>query len=482
MELVSIALKELHESPLNPRKDFEPGALRELAHNLVAEGQITPCIVRPRPQGGYELAAGHRRYRAAKLGNLPTLYCVVREMDDRTFLEVLTIENLQREDLHPLEEARGFRSLMDEIGYDIPRIADRCSRSVQYVYDRIKLLQLTKPAQALFLEGRFSASHAILLARLSATEQAKAIGENDGAWGKISGLFQGEYAGARGRKELPGESTKAVSVAEFREYIDQHVRFKAAEVDLPQLFPETDEKLRYATEQELTVVHITYRHVLPPELKDRKEKTYGPLSWKRADGKPDPRRYGDEGRKASKPCDHAVMGIIAIGDGRGEAFRVCVAKEKCQVHWPKSKAKTRAKTRASSAGQEERWAAYERAQQERSRREQQERDARAARYKKAMPAIAKAVTGAVSALPDKLLIPMLFRLVNASGSAPNLKAAVQGIIAGDLLRDAEDSYRQDQFAKACKAKLGVDIAKILNQAAPIERPAAAKKAAKKAKK
>src|SRR3990167_10092058 len=101
-------------------------------------------------------------------------------MSGEAFLELVNVENLLREDVHPLEEAAGYQALMTRGGYDVARLAERVGKSVTYVYDRLKLLALAPPAQELFWDGTIMAGHAILLARLTAAEQARAIGTPPG--------------------------------------------------------------------------------------------------------------------------------------------------------------------------------------------------------------------------------------------------------------------------------------------------------------
>lgn len=486
VSLCRIPLAQVHESPDNPRKHFDQAKLQELAESMKA-GQITPCVVRPRKKGGYELAAGHRRYRAAKLAGLETLLCIVRELDDVRFLEVLVIENDQREDVHPLEEAAGYGSLMKSAGYDVDKIALRVGRSTKYVYDRIKLLKLIKPAQELFLENRFTASHAILLARLSVKDQEKALGVGNGHRTKIDGLFTREYADTmfdRGGRE---ERTKAVSVAEFELWIDEHCRFKPQEVDLPNLFPDTAQVLAAAVEVADKVVPITYNHVLNPELKDKKERTFGPLSWKRADGE---EQYDVRaGRMAkSKTCAYSVVGYIAVGPGRGESFRVCVNKDTCQTHWGK-----KPKKKSHAADGVDDWQARQRRQNEEIARQQKVENAAKARWQKAIPAISEAIAAKVKSLPSgsagQLADMILGNIRGGRGGTGNASPAIpRGRSADDFvrhaaflilnyqLRDSWDGHRT--FPKVAKA-FGVDVTKILDQVAPIEKPAPAKKAPKK---
>jgi ParB family chromosome partitioning protein len=171
-----IPLDDIHESKHNPRRHVDVPALEQLAESIRKVGVIMPALVRPNANG-FELAAGHRRYRAAKLAGLERLPCLVREMTDQVLLEVLTIENLQRENVHPLDEAKGYEALMAApYTMKVEVIAARVGKSEKYIYDRVKLLQLSQEAQELFWDGLIEAGHAILLARLTASQQAKVIG------------------------------------------------------------------------------------------------------------------------------------------------------------------------------------------------------------------------------------------------------------------------------------------------------------------
>lgn len=177
--LTQVPLTAVLESPLNPRQHFDATKLDELAASIRAEGILTPLLMRPVDANGkgprYEIAAGHRRFRAAKLAQLETVPAIVRPMADDEFLRTLTIENLQRDDLHPLEEAQGFRSLLDLPGYDVGRLAAEVAKSETYVYQRLHLLQLIAPARKLFLDGQLTTAHAVHLARLQPADQKAAL-------------------------------------------------------------------------------------------------------------------------------------------------------------------------------------------------------------------------------------------------------------------------------------------------------------------
>ena len=365
--LLVVPLEELHESPKNPRTHYEPVVLQQLADNLKAAGQITPIVVRPRPgrQGGYEIAAGHRRFRAAKLAGLPALMAIAREMDEAQFVEILNIENLQRDDLNALEEAKGFTTLMADAGYDVPKIADRVGRSVKYVYDRIKLLQLIPEAKKLLLAETITPGHGILLARLSKEDQKRALASDAGDF-THGGVLEPEHVDESYFPDLLEDPqarqddgpVKARSVRELQQWIDRNVRFVPAKVDQTDLafdLPKTAELLAAVSRTtKLKVVKITREYRVPDQARDEKERTYGEQGWKRADGEPEPfDRYGQaKDAKPSKTCEYSRLGLVVAGPGRGEAFLVCVNKEKCSVHWAEEM-----RERAKRAQERERHAA-----------------------------------------------------------------------------------------------------------------------------
>jgi ParB/RepB/Spo0J family partition protein len=174
--LQSLSLAKLIESPWNPRKYYDAAKLKELAESL-KESQATPLTVRPIAGGKFEIGAGHRRFRAAKLAGMETLLCVVKELDDEAFTKLLNIENLQRENLTPMEEARGFHDLVNRAKMDAKTIAESIGKGPDYVLKRIRLLTLDKDVARLLEEGRITVGHAVLIARFS-PEQQKEIAED----------------------------------------------------------------------------------------------------------------------------------------------------------------------------------------------------------------------------------------------------------------------------------------------------------------
>jgi len=173
-KFLSIPIADLRESKQNPRHHFDKQALEDLTESIRTHGVLTPILVRP-SNGHFEIGAGHRRYRAAKAAGLAEIPATVRDLSDTELLEVLVIENLQREDVHPLEEAEGYRALIQKAGYDAEAIAAKVGKSASYVYQRLKLAELIGPAKKLFLEGIMTAGHAILLARLRPEDQGRTL-------------------------------------------------------------------------------------------------------------------------------------------------------------------------------------------------------------------------------------------------------------------------------------------------------------------
>ena len=172
---IPVALDELHESPWNPRKHFPQASLENLAQSMREVGPLAPLLVRPWPAGGYEIASGHRRRRAAVLAKLTNVPVIVKQLTDQQLLEILTIENLQREDVHALDEGEGYRTLMKQAGYSIETVAAKIGKSASYVYQRLKLAEMIPKAKEAFLADKISTGHAILIARLQPKDQEEAL-------------------------------------------------------------------------------------------------------------------------------------------------------------------------------------------------------------------------------------------------------------------------------------------------------------------
>lgn len=174
-QIALLHISNLFPSPTNPRKRFDEAKLRELAKSVKTIGIAQPLLVRARLEpfdaGTFEIVAGERRFRAAKLADLAEVPCFIRELTDHQVLHIQLIENLQRDDLHPIEEAEGYERLMQETDpdgnpYTADTIAAEIGKSRSYVFQRRKLLALCPDAREAFYDGKLDASTALLIARI----------------------------------------------------------------------------------------------------------------------------------------------------------------------------------------------------------------------------------------------------------------------------------------------------------------------------
>ena len=167
-----LPLQKVEPNPLQPRKSFDPDELQALADSIAMHGIIQPLTVRQLPSGFYQIIAGERRWRAARLAGLDEVPVVVIEADDKKAMELALIENLQRSDLNPIEEAKGYQQLMTEYGMTQEVTAERVGKSRPAVANALRLLSLSPAVLELVEQGRLSAGHArALLTVKSAPEQ-----------------------------------------------------------------------------------------------------------------------------------------------------------------------------------------------------------------------------------------------------------------------------------------------------------------------
>ena len=169
-----LAIDTIHESTTNPRRTFDEAKLRELAESIKHNGLIQPITVRPNNEG-FEIVAGARRFRAAQIAELFSIPARIVEIDDAQALEWQLVENSQRVDVHPYEEAQGFQRLLDIPGYDVDALVEKSGKSASHVYARLSLLQLIPTVAEAFTQERITASHANLIARLPQESQAEAF-------------------------------------------------------------------------------------------------------------------------------------------------------------------------------------------------------------------------------------------------------------------------------------------------------------------
>jgi ParB family chromosome partitioning protein len=171
-----VPLDKLQPCPFQPRKDFSKETLAELADSIREQGIVQPLIVRERG-GGFELIAGERRWRAARLAGVQEVPIIVREADDRAVLELALIENLQRENLNPIEEAQGYSQLISQFELTQEQAALKVGKSRAVVANALRLLKLPPVLQSYLREGRLSVGHAKVILGLPAEKQQQAVAE-----------------------------------------------------------------------------------------------------------------------------------------------------------------------------------------------------------------------------------------------------------------------------------------------------------------
>ena len=209
-EYRNVPLTALEESRTNPRRVFDETALKELADSIRSQGVLSPLLVRPIAEHRFEIVAGARRYRAALLAEAETVPVRIVPLTDAQALEAQLIENLQRRDVHPLEEAQGFRALLmlDEPKYSIEQIAAKIGKSPSYCLQRVKLTELAVAVTEAFAKDEIGIGHALLLAKLQPAEQEQAL----------AACFRSDWNGnqSKARRIL-------LPVRQLKEWIEQNI-------------------------------------------------------------------------------------------------------------------------------------------------------------------------------------------------------------------------------------------------------------------
>ncbi|MBQ8200991.1 MAG: ParB/RepB/Spo0J family partition protein [Clostridia bacterium] len=170
-----IAIGDIDPNPDQPRHAFAEEGISQLAQSIRDQGMLQPILVVPMNGGRYRIVAGERRWRAARMAGLDTVPCVVRELDVVQQMEIALIENLQREDLNPIEVAQGIQSLMKQCGYTQETVANRLSKSRPAVANLLRLLTLPEDVIAMVRQGTLSAGHARVLAGLESNDMKQSL-------------------------------------------------------------------------------------------------------------------------------------------------------------------------------------------------------------------------------------------------------------------------------------------------------------------
>src|SRR5262249_1649260 len=221
-DLIEIGIEQIDPNEVQPRQVFRQEKLEELAASLKANGVIQPVVVRRRGDR-FQLIAGERRWRAAQLAGLHKIPAIVKEVSDAGILELSLIENLQREDLNPIEEAGAYRNLIDKLGYTQEQLAQRVGRDRSSIANSLRLLKLPAAIQALVEEQKLSMGHARALISLGSPAEQEALAKRI----VLKGLSVRE---AERLAKLPAKALSAESRKPQRRAVDPNVN--AAELRL----------------------------------------------------------------------------------------------------------------------------------------------------------------------------------------------------------------------------------------------------------
>lgn len=232
--LTSLPISSVEPLPGQPRKRFDEAALGELAASIAARGVIQPIIVRPRGEGRYQLVAGERRWRAAQKAQLHEIPALVRDLDDREVMALALIENVQREDLNPVEEARAYHRLGEDEGMTQAEIAQMVEKSRSHVANLQRLLNLPDAVLDLVEDGSLSMGHArALIGRDDAAKLAKKAVNDNLSVREIEKLARGEGetsqkapVGARSTRDPAKDADIAAVQAHLEEFLGLTVRIK----------------------------------------------------------------------------------------------------------------------------------------------------------------------------------------------------------------------------------------------------------------
>src|SRR5438270_281914 len=351
-EYRDVPVTALTESATNPRKRFGENGLSELAASFKTQGVLAPLLVRELEESNYEVIAGARRLRAAKLAQLEKVPVRIVKLTDAEAIEAQCVENLQREDIHPLEEALGFKSLLElgEPAYTIAIIASRAGKSEAYVYGRIRLADLIPPVAEAFLKDQITIGHALLIAKLPASQQKEAF----------AAAFRGQWTSE-------GNTQVLIPVRELAAWIESNILLQLASAP----FDKQDEALVSEAGSCVNCPKRTgFNKLLFPEV--RKDSCTSPdcfrakidasvkktletkpqliqisAAWNSREGAPlgrnqyveleikKPKANGASTKPSAiqKPCDKMAEAIVVDGGKRGQVVKVC-ADPACRVHHP----------------------------------------------------------------------------------------------------------------------------------------------------
>ncbi len=215
-KVITVRLSEIEPNRDQPRKEFDEAALLELSDSIKRHGLIQPLLVRPMLSGGYQLVAGERRWRACRMADIDEVPVTVREMTDGEMMELAMIENLQREDLNPIEEASGYKYLMDNYGLTQAEVAETCGKSRSAIANAIRLLALPDDILELIKIGALSAGHGRAILGIedeSLRELAVKMAQNGASVRELEKLSKKKTDSPKAQKEPKENFYKEMEIA-----------------------------------------------------------------------------------------------------------------------------------------------------------------------------------------------------------------------------------------------------------------------------
>ena len=356
-EYRNLPLALLTESKTNPRRNFDEDSLQELADTIRDKGVYQPLLVRPLTERGFEIVFGARRFRAAQRAEVATVPVRIKNMTDVEVLEAQLIENLQRRDVHPMEEAQGFKALLDleEPRYSVEQIAAKTGKSPAYVAQRLKLTELTGPVVEAFDQNDIGVGHALMLAKQPVDKQEEAL----------KACFREDWGASADRKAkrilLPVRNLQfwieqnillVLKDAPFDKRDAHLVAIAGACTDCPKrtghnklLFADIgkqDACTDPSCYQAKVEAHVAKSLAAKPKLvqistgygKPQEGSPVVPRGKYVAIAPEKPKDKEQAQRPQYKTCKFTTEAIIADGEGKGEVHKVC-ANSACPIHHPK---------------------------------------------------------------------------------------------------------------------------------------------------
>jgi len=248
-----VPIADVKPSRLNPRKDFREDELAELADSIRTKGLVQPIIVRPVAGGGYEIVAGERRWRAAQKAGLHMVPVIARDLSDKEVLELAIIENVQRADLNAIEEATGYRELIERFGYSQEQLSEIIGKSRSHVANTLRLLKLPDGVRVMVQEGQLTAGHArALINRDDAESLARQIVEQDLNVREVEALVQdgGAASGGSSRRTHDKDSDTRAFEKELSDLLGLRVEIKRGSGDSGNLV------IKYANYEQLDYIRV----------------------------------------------------------------------------------------------------------------------------------------------------------------------------------------------------------------------------------